>query len=322
MPPSPSPRILCIGEIVWDCFDKEKRLGGSPLNFAYICSQMGAKPTLISSVGTDSDGAEAIREIESHGLSSAHVQRHQVLPTSKAQIAHDTQGSPIFSLDPENAWDDLRLFPEDELLTQNADAIFFGSLCQRSNASKTTIRQLITKAPPQTLKLFDVNIRKPHFSSETLLSSLEMANALKLSDEELGELSEILNLKGEVRDQLKQIRGNYGLKLIILTCGRQGSLILHENEIVRMPAENIDVVDTTGAGDSFAATFCTYLLRGPPSSTRQNKQLVSQPLSARRLEQQCSFPSIFFHPSPKPYEQSQALPLVRNLRPRRLPFRL
>ncbi len=262
MPPLAPPNIICLGETVWDCFPEQKRLGGSPLNFAYICSQLGAVPSLVSSVGDDEEGHQALENVERLGLTSKFIQSHPTLRTGRATISHGLEGTPRFNLDPMSAWDELSVSEETKSLSQSADAIFFGSLCQRSSASRFTIQNIIKTSPIKTLRLFDVNIRRPYFTQAVLRSSLHLANALKISDEELEEVAILLQLKGSAEDQLRILRDNYGLDYIVLTCGPRGSYILHEEQFIHSPTDTVKIVDTTGAGDAFAATFCTCILKG------------------------------------------------------------
>jgi fructokinase len=153
-----------------------------------------------------------------------------------------------------------------------ADAICFGTLSQRSDKSRETIRCTLSETRPDCLKIFDVNLRSPYWSAELVLDCLNKANVLKLNDEELSILGGMLGLSGSDADRLAALQKRYSLQTIALTRGANGSILLgSRGEWSERPGEVIGVVDTVGAGDAFAAALTIGLLRGEPLDTIHGK---------------------------------------------------
>ncbi|MDQ8182942.1 carbohydrate kinase [Pelagicoccus sp. SDUM812005] len=255
--------VAGIGELLWDIFPNHKRLGGAPANFAHHTQQLGATAFAVSCIGMDELGTEIKAQLEKLGLAGAYVKESSKYPTGKVDVVLKA-GKPTYQIHEHVAWDHIPFSPEIKDLAGSLHAACFGSLSQRSSVSKKTIHSFIRQMRDDSLRIFDVNLRPPFYSQETLSESLDLANILKLSDEELPVLADLFGLRGNVEKQLRQLIERYDLRLIAYTRGPHGSLLLGPGESSDFAGCEGPVLDTVGAGDSFTATLCMGLLLGKP----------------------------------------------------------
>lgn len=256
------PKIIGIGELLWDMLPSGPRMGGAPANFACHAKALGAAAAVISRVGADESGNRLVEKLRSLGVSTEGVTADAVNPTGTVEVNLGADGQPSFKIMPGVAWDHLAVTPELTQLAAGADAICFGSLGQRSASSRDTIRQLVSSTPADALRVFDVNLREDFFTPEILDQSLKLANICKLSDAELPVIAGMLDLPGDTRSQLSRLLAAYGLHLIVFTRGGEGSILTdgtHWCEHAGVPTE---VRDTIGAGDSFTCAVVMGLLQG------------------------------------------------------------
>ena len=253
--------ILVIGEILWDIFPDGKRIGGAPANFAYYMTKMGIETTLISRIGNDSLGFEALAACQSEGLVIDFIQRDPIYPTGKVIVKLDKNGIPDFKIEEISAWDFIddeeRLFP----LVKKAKALYFGTLAQRNEKSRRTIQNLLAQANPECIRVLDLNLRSPYYNYQLIESSLYKADVLKLNLDELKIVSEFFHLSGSRSDQIRFLMKEFNLKVVALTAGSKGSLIVTPERESRHPGFPVNVVDTVGAGDAFAAALVNGLLK-------------------------------------------------------------
>jgi len=258
-----APVVVGIGEMLWDVFSEGKKLGGAPLNFNHHCGQLGAPAHPVSAVGADVEGAEIRQILVSKNLPDAHVQTDTAHPTGRVNVTLQ-DGKPTYEILAQVAWDYIRFDQNLRDLASCADAVCFGSLAQRSPVSRATIQAFLETMRPQTLRIFDVNLRQNFYSKEVLETSLRHANILKLSDEELPTLARFHDLSGQVLEQLQALRRMFDLRLVAYTRGSEGSLLVSANHTSDHPGFPTEVIDTVGAGDSFTATLCMGLLQNLP----------------------------------------------------------
>ncbi len=254
--------VAGIGELLWDMFPNHKRLGGAPANFAYHTHQLGAEAYPVSCVGADPLG-ELIREtLAQIDVDTRYVMESGAYPTGTVKVVLNEAGKPTYQIHENVAWDHIPCPDSLKELAARLDAVCFGSLSQRSGESRGTIRSFLKNVPDHALKICDVNLRQSFYSKQILADSLELANVLKISDEELPVLAGYFDIKGDVEGQLKALRDKYSLKYIAYTRGKDGSILLGENELDDFPGCEGLAVDSVGAGDSANAAFCMGLLHG------------------------------------------------------------
>jgi fructokinase len=258
-------RILSIGEILWDLFPDGERFGGAPANFACHAAIQGNQVSMFSAVGHDTHGDEARRILEAYGTDCSLVQSSQVAATGMVSVQVDALGRPRFVIHEDCAWDQIVWSQELESCIDQFDAIYFGTLAQRSTVTRETIRKTVARSKQKgILRVFDVNLRSPFFNDMIIRDSIEQASILKLSDEELGRVAAACNIPSQLDDEskLKQLLNQYDLELVAMTRGPDGAVFISKFEMIVEPGIPTFVVDTVGAGDSFTAALVTGWLRG------------------------------------------------------------
>lgn len=251
--------VIGIGEVLWDCLSQGKQLGGAPANFAYISKQLGNNGIILSRVGKDDFGKEVLEELKNKNLSTDWIQIDREKQTGVVKVRFEN-GQPNYEIIEDTAWDFLQLSEDWREIALNADAVCFGSLAQRNEVSHKTIRGFVELV--KGLRVFDVNLRQKYFSREILQSSIELTNVVKLNHEELPIITEILKIRGAtVQKCLEKIVKEFDLKLICLTRGANGSLLVTKDEVSDHQGLKIEVADTIGAGDAFTAAMTHGVLR-------------------------------------------------------------
>jgi len=255
--------IVAYGELLWDLLPTGKVLGGATTNFIFRVKLFGNNGFLISRVGDDENGHEAIQKLQDLGLAIHHIQTDPGLPTGTVPVILDAQGKPDFTIIPNVAYDHITLTGDLLHLASMADCIYFGTLSQRSPQSKNTLHTLLSESP-QAIKFLDINLRRECFSEQIVRESLEAADILKINDEEIGTLKGMIGLQGDsLRDLARDIVLKYGLKLALVTLGEKGAFaVAHSGSYFYDPGYRVTVQDTVGSGDAFSAAFMHYYLGG------------------------------------------------------------
>lgn len=261
--------VIGVGEVLWDLLLTGPQLGGAPANFAYHAHALGAHAQVITRVGKDDYGREIIRRFQEMGLPETGVQVDETAPTGTAKVSLSGDGLAHFTIQENVAWDFIAVTEEAVAIARRAHAICFGSLAQRCEASRNTIQYLVAATSGDALRVFDINLRQQFYSRDVVEKSFQLANVLKLNDDELPRLADMFSLTGSIEDQIGQLAHTFGLRLVALTRGPNGSLLYQKdndnnNNEVRWsdcPSRPVKVVDTVGAGDSFTAAMVLGLLR-------------------------------------------------------------
>ncbi len=256
-------KVVGLGEVLWDVLPDRTCLGGAPANFAYVTTLMGDQGIVASRVGEDSQGLEALRRMEELGLNIDHVQTDPQHPTGTVKVDLDGKGQARFEIAHPVAWDSLEWTRDWQDLAETVDAVCFGSLAQRSEESRTTVRRFLKATSPGAVKIFDVNLRQSYFSPEVLSESMRLADIVKLNDEEL---PKIMGLHGfPYKDELssaQRLVGAFDLKLVCITRGGRGSLLVRGRDSSEHPGFQVRVADTVGSGDAFTAGLVHEYLQG------------------------------------------------------------
>ena len=255
--------IVGIGEALWDVLPEGKKIGGAPANFAYHVSQFGLESCAVSAVGDDELGKEIRSNFEEKKLQT--LIETVPYPTGTVQVEIDKLGVPQYDIKENVAWDNIPFTPQIEELAHRTKAICFGSLAQRSKVSRNTIEQFIEAMPKteDTLIVFDVNLRQSFYSRDVLDHSMKRCNVLKINDEELITISRMLGYQGtDLQSKCWILLGRYHLKMLILTCGVNGSYVFTPGSMSFIATPKVKVADTVGAGDSFTGAFVACILKG------------------------------------------------------------
>lgn len=260
-----------IGELVWDMLPGGRQLGGAPVNFAYWCGRLGAEGYPVSAVGGDDLGREAFDRLAGTGLNLGYVQRN-ALPTGRVNVTLSGKGIPEYDIVEGVAWDALEADARTLELAAQADAVCWGSLAQRSEASRRAIAAILGATRPESLKVFDINIRQHWYSREIVTASLRQADVLKLNEDELPLVASLLGIGKSGAETIAELIRAFSLRYVIYTAGADHSEI-HSAEglLSRIPTPQVEVADTVGAGDSFTAAFITSLLQGDPVAACHRK---------------------------------------------------
>lgn len=255
-------KVIAVGEIVWDMLPAGKQLGGAPLNFAFFSKELGAEAYAVSAIGNDVLGDETLAVASATGVNLDYLQRNN-LPTSRVLISLDNEGVPQYEIVENVAWDALEC-PQMILdLVKDASVMCWGSLAQRSVTSRQSVLAMLSAAPKECVKVFDINIRQHYYSREVIETSLGYADILKLNEDELPLVASILGLSGPEHDIVSQLIEKYALKYLVYTHGADFSEVFSATgEYSHVQTPKVKVVDTVGAGDSFTAVFVTSILQG------------------------------------------------------------
>lgn len=253
--------VLTIGEVLWDLFPDGARLGGAPFNLAYHARQLGVDAGCVSSVGDDPLGHDIIAESRRLGLPCDLIQVNETLPTGTVAVDLDPEGKPTFKIAELVAWDAITLTPEIVERLPAARALAFGSLAQRSPASRETIREVVAESRA-TWKLCDINLRPPFFGEEVVRYCLGAATILKLNDGELARIAAMLKLPAAEDEACRALRRDFGIELLLVTKGDQGCALHGADGTHTVPGLRVKVADTVGSGDAFSAAFLVKLLAG------------------------------------------------------------
>jgi fructokinase len=261
-------KIAGIGEVLWDLLPTGKMIGGAPANFCYHAKNLGADAAIISATGNDALGAEIENILNEKGIK--HILNHPDYPTGTVSVELKN-GIPDYIIHQNVAWDFIRLGAEALNWIKSADALCFGSLCQRSVVSAEAINQALDAVTDSTLKVLDVNLRQQYFTQKILEKSFKRANVVKLNDEEIEIIGAMFGLSGPQNLKCRALMNLFQIDVVALTMGEKGSLLLTTNEESFVSVPKVKVIDTVGAGDSFTAVMVMGLLNKKPLHELHNE---------------------------------------------------
>ena len=257
--------MVGLGEVLWDILPSGKVLGGAPANFAYMANVLGDEGVVASRVGNDDLGREADSTMRELGLNTSYVQHDDLHETGTAKVAIDAAGQPNFIIKDSVSWDFLQWTAAWEELSARADVVCFGSLGQRSSSSAATIERFLRNIPEKALRICDVNLRQSFYNRDVLRKCFRDAHVVKLNDQELLQVSFILKLGIGTDEVLAQrLLKEYDLRLVCITRGSRGSLLVSHNQTVEHRGYRVKVADAVGAGDAFTACLARHYFRGHP----------------------------------------------------------
>lgn len=254
-------KALAFGEVLWDVYPDKAYIGGAPLNFAAHLSKHGEEVYMLTSFGNDDLGKAALDVLNNFGISKDYCAVLKNRETGKCLVTLDNNRVPSYNLLDDVAYDYIDCQAE----FSGFDLLYFGTLALRSSHNFEALRRMIQENDFEEI-FVDINIRKPHYSKETVSFAFESATIIKVSDEELPVVAELLNLdKTDAKCFAKGLSKKYSkLKYIVITRGDKGAYAYDtlNNQECECLAQKVDAVSTVGAGDSFSAAFVHKLFSG------------------------------------------------------------
>ena len=263
-------KIVGIGEVLWDLLPDGKQPGGAPGNFAYHAMQLGFESYAVSAIGKDELGSEIEVFLKSKKLNT--ILQHVDYPTGIVEVLLDSSGVPTYNICENVAWDNIILDMEMKNLARETDAVCFGTLAMRNDVSRKSINNFVDLVPDYSCKIFDINLRQHYYSKELIESCLDKCNIFKINDDEISVLMRMFNMKYlDEKSFSKFLIEQYDLKILILTKGEKGSIVITKaGEISEKQTPRVKVIDTVGAGDAFTAAFVGGIMRGDSISEAHN----------------------------------------------------
>jgi fructokinase len=252
--------FLVFGEALWDVFPEGKKLGGAPLNFAYYFARAGGRPILLSALGNDQYGREALQEIKRRHINTEHIQMNN-RPTGRVIIERKGK-SHRFTIVRNTAWEGI-VYPDDPDLLQHASGLYLGTLSRVSRQNKQIADRLLRQMKDKP-KFMDVNLRQRFYSKKDIAFLLEQIDYLKLNETESRVLKNLGLAQGRSKEHIAEfLIKTYGLKACCITLGARGAVAADKEGHIRMPALAAGPGgDAVGAGDAFGAFWLAELLRG------------------------------------------------------------
>lgn len=261
-------RILCFGEILFDVYSDYKRLGGAPFNFAYHLHRFGQQVAFVSRVGDDENGREILATLREQQFPTDFIQVDPEHPTGTVNVRLDERGVPDFTIVEKVAYDFISTEgPVTNFIKSGVDLIYFGTLAQRNSASRTTLFQILEKLRNEALAFCDVNLRQDFYTGSLLKMALDYSDAIKLNEDELTVLKNLLGYDGEESEAASKLMQSFGIEHLCLTKGELGSSIYSASERAQWrtaEAGPSEIIDTVGAGDGYAAVLAYGLLERAP----------------------------------------------------------
>jgi fructokinase len=256
--------ILSFGEILWDHIGDGWYIGGAPFNLAAHCARMGASATLVSSVGDDDLGRNALAEARENGIETRLIRVNRQLPTGTVEITFRDDGFHDFTIHDNVAWDDIAVSPGEAraLGAGVIDALCFGTLAQRSAVNRSSLESLVDGAAPRAV-FYDVNIRQNYYAAEWIEWSLRACTIMKCNDDEAALLAGLLFGSSLNEEEFaRSAAERYNITTLCITRGRRGAAVLHDGTFIEVPGVTVNIADTVGAGDAFSAAFLRSFLAG------------------------------------------------------------
>ncbi|HMC55024.1 MAG TPA: carbohydrate kinase [Gemmatimonadaceae bacterium] len=264
--------ILCYGEVLWDALPAGLFLGGAPFNVACHLAGAGARVAMVSRVGVDRLGEEAMRRAMAFGVATDLIQIDPELPTGFVRATVDDAGEARYEILAPAAWDAIEPTAELQARADKARCIVFGSLAQRQKVSRATLERLWRG---KATMVFDINLRPPSEDADAIRKSLQRADVVKINRAELAKLGAWFGLPKTERDAAAALASKFSCPVVCVTRGRDGAALWRDGQWAEHPGFEVDVRDTVGAGDAFLAVLLTGLLAGTDSaSILQNANLI------------------------------------------------
>jgi fructokinase len=262
-----SKKVICFGEMLWDCFPDKKIPGGAPMNVALHLKQLGLDVQMIGRLGKDAYGKKYLDFIQTYDFDQALIQTDEEHVTGTVTVHNEDPENIKYTIVSPVAWDFIELNADNKDAVSNADAFIFGSLAIRNNTSWETLYQLLHLP---TLKVFDINLRAPFFDFEKIEIMMGFTDILKINEDELEIVADYFGIAPEVKACCNLLTTHFPVKMVCITLGSKGAMIYQEGNIFQHPGYKVSVEDTVGSGDAFLAGFIkSYLEEKTPDEILQ-----------------------------------------------------
>ncbi|MCX7874558.1 MAG: PfkB family carbohydrate kinase [Melioribacteraceae bacterium] len=258
--------ITSIGEILWDVYPEEKRIGGAPFNFIYHIKKIIGNGNFISSVGNDEDGKDLTEFLSNNNFDITTIFIDKDHPTGKVLVTLNENKIPQFKMSSTASFDFLQFTEIAKKIIEESDLIYFGTFTSRSEVSRKTIQSILNI--PNKKYFCDLNLRHNFYTIEFIEQALITSNVLKINEDEFFKLQNILGLSKNFDSGIQGLISKYKIDLLAVTMGEKGSKLFTQRDYHFYSQEKIEVIDTLGAGDAFSAILCLcYLLNFPLEKT-------------------------------------------------------
>lgn len=252
-------KAACFGEVLWDVFPDEEKIGGAPLNVASRLSSVGIQTEMISRIGADRKGDQILSYLQSNQVGTHNIKKNKNYPTGVVNVTLSNSGSATYEIAYPSAWDKIEVSENIIKSVKTADVFIFGSLACRDEISKNSLFKLLPKAK---FKVFDINLRPPHYEKNVLAKLMQWADFIKFNDDELFEIATMFGSPyNSLEQNLHFISEEFSTKSICVTKGRHGAMLLQDRNLYYNSGFKIKVKDSVGAGDSFLASLIAKLLK-------------------------------------------------------------
>lgn len=259
--------ICCFGEVLWDMLPSGKLPGGAPMNVATHLQNLGIPAKMISRIGKDELGAEIKAFLESKNCTTEWIQEDETLTTGWVKVQLSEKNEATYTIVHPVAWDFIQTNEATQQLVNQASALVFGTLASRDDTSYQTLLSILKNLPKDSkvLKVFDINLRPPHYSQGLIEEFLQYADIVKLNEDELKIVAKWYQIEGGEENQLREISQKFNLNTLIVTKGGDGAILLRlesdgKKYFYQQAGYKVVVADTIGSGDSFLAGFLKNIL--------------------------------------------------------------
>lgn len=254
--------ICCFGEVLWDLLPSGKLPGGAPMNVATHLQNLGTPSVVISRVGNDELGDEIKAFLKEKNCTLDFLQTDEIHPTGKVNVFLSEKHEATYEIVHPVAWDFISISPETIDLVKKSKGLIFGTLACRDTHTKNTLLALLEVAP---LKIYDVNLRPPHYTQALVETFLHQADIVKMNEDELAIITAWYGFtEGSDEQKLSQLKDKFNLQTLIVTQGGDGAMVLAAQGFFKSKGFKVTVMDTIGSGDSFLAGFLTNYLAEKP----------------------------------------------------------
>ncbi len=264
--------VICFGEVLWDILPAGAEPGGAPMNVAYHLHQQQKNPALVTCIGNDAEGEKIKNLFANRGICTDYFFVDEQHETGKVYATPDANNDMTYEIVQPVAWDFIPYSEPVAALVKEAAYFVYGSLASRSEVSRTTLLQLL---PHAQKKVFDINLRPPHFTKEGLMPLLQQADILKMNEEELALVGSWFAADKDREAIIKAMSRQLNVSIIIVTLGANGALLFMNDQFFAHKGYKVKVVDTIGSGDAFLAAFITQLMKhaSPPDALEYASRL-------------------------------------------------